>query len=424
MIPQRLKTEIAWSTLVQVGGKFLQIGLSVLTLKLLLKGLGKDAYGEYGRITEYCLFFATAGGLGLFGEIVRKMSEKPQDGQFLFNAYFLRAFTAMLFFSAALIYAFFFIRDTLFLSGCLFFLASLFLDYSSSVGQAALQANYCMGRAVFATTLGKATELGLVFLLMRNEAALPLYFLAPLAASLLISGLTLLFVQLKTPLRWKLDTQLWHGLFWAALPFGIINIVNSLYFRFIPDFFANEALTDAHFGNYSLLLGAVQTLAILSTFYMFSALPALRQALKEEHPRRAQELFKTSFKLLSLLGIAFVVFGWLLGPPLITLVSHKDFLEPSLWFMLPMLLTIGALSYLYDLVLITLFALGMEIWQLKREVFAVLCCLLICLLSLGPWTEEVKIFIVLLAAILSELLIVFLGLRHLREKGLFQKATI
>lgn len=417
MLSSTLKTKIVWSTLVQLLGKGAQIGLGMVSIKLVTGALGADEYGLYGKISEYALFFSVAANLGIFGNTVRKMSESPRDGKLFVNALVLRMTTALLFFGVGAGCAWIWIPDPVFALGMVFFMSSLFLDYITSVCDGMLQANYKMGRAVAALILGRAANLALLLLLVKwgAPATAPIFFLGPLFGALVTASLSFLFVRRLIHLEWSLDRSIMKMLFFTALPFGIINIVNNLYFRFLPSFFAAKTLSDAEYGSYNLSLHIASTAALLSTLLMFSSLPALKQAIEHKEKQKIRDLLHTLKKSLFFLAILMILGGSFVAPYAIELLSGKLFVLPELWFILPMLLVLAAVSYFYDLVLITLFAFEKDLWLLKREGLALLVGLSLLLVSTFLPTLELKTIFILGSAIAAESTTTMLGLRKIHK---------
>ena len=409
--------KIVWSTAVQLLGKVTQILMGMISIKLVTSALGADEYGLYGKISEYALFFSVAANLGIFGNTVRKMSESPRDGKLFANALVLRMMTALLFFTVGAGVAWIWVPDPRFVLGILFFMSSLFLDYITSVCDGMLQANYKMGRATLALVLGRAANLSLLLLLVKMGApgSAPLFFLGPLLGAAMTAGLSFLFVRQLIRLEWKLDRKLMKMLFFTALPFGIINIINNLYFRFLPSFFAAKALSDAQYGSYNLSLHIASTAAMLSTLLMFSSLPVLKQAIEHKEKHKVRALLHTLKKSLFALSILMILGGSFVAPYAIELLSGKIFVLPELWFILPMLLILAAVSYFYDLVLITLFAFEKDLWLLKREGLALLVGLSLLLVSLFIPTLGLKTIFILGSAIAAETTTTALGLRKIRE---------
>ncbi|MBU0981730.1 oligosaccharide flippase family protein [Patescibacteria group bacterium] len=418
MISALTSRKIVWSTLVQYFGRLVTIGVGIITIKLVTNYLGADEYGFYAKISEFSLFFTTIANLGIFGNVVRKMSESPTDGKLFTNALFLRLTTALAFFAVGLIYAFIFLPNTGFALGTLFFMGSLLFDHLTTVCTGMLQASYMMGRSVFANVCGRITILLTVFILiqLQTPAFAPLFFLAPLAGSVVNLTLSLAFVRAKIKFVWRLSRALLRMLFLTALPFGIINIINSLYFRFLPSYFTARVLSDAAYSSYNVSLHIAMTAAMLSTFLMFSTLPAFKQALEGRHMQTAKSIYKVISKTLLVAAVLMVGVGSLLAPTAIRILTNKTFIIPEFWFILPLLLTLGAVSFFYDLVLITVFAFEKEIWFLKREFLALALAASVFALSLITKDPGPSTMLIILGAILGELTMVLFGLRLIRKQ--------
>ncbi len=410
-----MERQILWSTGIQLFGKAFQIVTGLYAVRWITGALGQDAYGVYGKIAEFSLFFATAANLGIFGNMVRRMSEHPTDGKYLFNALVLRVGTAFAFFLAGWFTMLLFVKEGPFFWGVSFFMASLLFDNITSVCEAALQANYRMGRATAAGMAGRALELLILALLfLRHEQEIPLFFLAPLLGSALSAGLALAWANQKVKLQRLWDWAMMKMLLWTSLPFGIISLVNSAYFRFLPIWSAERILTDAQFGTYSLSLKIATLVSLFSTLFMFSVLPKLKHSLQIKDWAHAKKLYKNAQRFLVLLAVSVLGVGTWLAPTALTLMSSQNFWRPELWFILPLLLVLAAVSYFYDLALITLFAMEEDRWWLKREFGALLISGCILALSFLMPDPILRCILILTAAIAGEAAMAAWGMQKIK----------
>lgn len=410
MISLPTEKKIAWSTAVQYLGKIAQLALGVLTLKMITNYLGPEEYGLYAKMAELSLFFFTIGNLGIFGNTVRKMSENPLSGHTFVNALFARIFTGIPIFALPII---FFPKF-----GVAFFAASLFFDYVTSVCDAALQANYLMGRATLALLFGRAVNLAGVLALISygapNQA--DIFFLAPVVATAATAAASLYFVRRRFAFRFTFDFPLMKEILFSSVPFGLINIINNLYYRFLPSYLVAKILSNAQFASYNVSLHISSYAALLSTFLMFSVLPEFKSALKNK-PEKARELFNLSKKTLALMALAMLIFGTLFAPTAIKLLTGKEYFIPELSFVLPMMLVLAAISYFYDLLLISLFAMEKELWFLKREIAALAIASAIFLAAARTTDPLLGVFLILLGAISGELCMVIMAGKKLKDKG-------
>ncbi len=432
--PGLLGRRIAFSTIVQYAGKALQLVLGVMTLKLISNFLSLHGYGVYSAITEYALFFSVAANLGIFANLVRKMADQPGEGKIFVNAMVLRILTGGIFFVLAILYLALRGADAVFLLGSGLFLGSLFLDFVTSVCDGMLQANYMMGRATLALALGRLVQLSGVYFIVQRfgglaapsgvTAALLLFFGMTMAASFLTAGLSFYFVQQKfarrnVSLHLRIDVAFLREIFRTSLPYGLIFFVNNLYFRFVPDFLGHQFLSSAQFGAFNVSFRIAQVLSLLSTFLMFSALPGLKQYIALKQWKKAGILYKKLAWILLAGGIAIVAFGSLFGPKIIELLTHKKYFLPEFWFLLPMMLILAAISYGYDLVLISLFALQKDWWLLKCEVLSLIIAVLFFAPAFLVESMELKLFLTVFGAIVGETTMLTMGV--LRLKKIFKK---
>lgn len=416
-----LGRKIAFSTLAQYAGKAIQLVLAAVTLKLISNFLTQEGYGVYASISEYALFFSTAANLGIFGNVVRLMADRPKDGSLFMNALVLRMFTALLFFGAAVAVAFFNGGDLAFTIGVVIFCGALFFDYIASVCDGMLQANYLMGRASFALIVGKLVNVCAIWFILEKFHEAPqqlstgLLFGATLAGSIITALLSLYFVRKKIEWSWSFSGPMMLKIFEVSLPFGIINIVNNLYFRFLPDYLSHQFLDDKHFASFNIFFRIAQVLSLASTFLMFSALPGLAEYIEEGHMEKARKLYGSIRKILLGGGVALVVLGSLVGPRVLALLTHEKYNLPELWFVLPMMLVLAAVSYGYDLVLLTLFAAGEDLWFLKREFLALAVAGVFFIGQFFVADPLIKMALILLGTIAGEGTMVILASRKLRN---------
>lgn len=427
-----LGKKIAFSTLVQYGGKILQIALATLALKQISSFLSDAGFSYYSAISEFALFISMLGNLGLFSNLIRMMADHPSDGKVFSQTFFLRIITGILIFSLSIFLLFVSNSwhgsvDYLFLSGSALFLGALLFDYITSVCDGMLQANYMMGRATLALVLGRALNLLLIVLVIKllggqSDIALSLLliFTSTLAGSLFTAGLSFYFVSQRIKLQWHIDSQFIFKVFRTSLPFGLINIFNNLYFRFLPEYFVHQDLTkgilgDAQFNSFSISFRIAQVLSLASTFLMFSVLPGLTQYIDQKHYDKAKKLIRKITFILLAGAFLLISVGTLVGPLAIEILTHKKYFLEDYWFIFPMMLLLAGLSYLYDLFLIVLFALKQEIAFLKGEIIALALALILFYSAQSFQDPHWRLIIILSGALIGEAFIVIRGFLLLKR---------
>lgn len=412
-----LGKKIAFSAIVQLIGKILQIILAGISIKLISNFLTQEGYGVYASITEYALFFATVANLGIFGNVIRLMSDRPTDSKIFVHALFVRAITGIFFFALAILICVLNGSSEVFIIGTALFCSALLFDFLTSVCDGMLQANYLMGRATAALLLGRMVQVAVMFWVVKNVGYMEHFWIlgATLIGSIFTFLMSITLVAQKIKINWELELGTMILFFKRSLPFGIISVINTLYFRFIPDYLANHFLTNASFASFNISFRISQVLSLASTFIMFSALPGLTEYIDGKHYEKAKKLFSSLQKIFLISGLALVFFGSLLGPYTISILTHSKYNIPELSFILPMMLILAAISYGYDLVMLSLFAAGKDIWFMWREFIglAVSCIFFIASYFIPDMTH--KMILILLGAIAGETIMVFLGTFKMRK---------
>lgn len=409
--------KILFSTLVQYVGKIAQLGLSVVILKLIAQALSTYDYGVYASISEYALFFSLLANLGIFAHVVRKISDAPKDGQTFFEALVLRILTASVLFVCGVVVALSFGHDIVFVGSLSLYFAALIGDYITSICLAFLQANYQMGRATLALLLGKLSyALSLYWVLqLQVENSLLLIFSLTILSAVITAGLNMYFVRRQVRWEWRVNWKNLIDILRLSIPFGAISLINGVYFRFLPDYMAYEVLTRSQFATFSIALRIAQVASLFSTFLMFSALPSLRQYLDAGAWGQVARLYRQLVWLIWVLGGAMVSIGTLAAPFLIGWLSDERYVLEEFWFLLPLMLLLAAISYGYDLVLITLFTFNQELWFLKRECVALVLAVSISLLSYAFSSDVHQIVVIIFAAIVAEIYIVLVGQKKIKQ---------
>lgn len=412
-----LGKKIAFSAAVQLSGKILQMIISAISLKLISNFLSQEGYGLYASITEYVLFFSTVANLGIFGNVIRLMADKPTNAKIFTHALFVRAITGIFFFALAIAICIATGSSEIFIIGTALFCSALLFDFLTTICDGMLQANYLMGRATAALLFGRLIQLAMLFWIVKHVGSLQHFWIlgATLIGSLFTFCLSLFLVSRKIKFSWELESATMLLFLKKSLPFGIISIINNLYFRFIPDYMAHNFLSGSQFASFNISFRISQVLSLASTFIMISALPGLTEYIDGKHYEKAKQLFLSLQKILLLAGLALVIFGSLLGPYAIAILTHAKYNLPELRFLLPIMLVLAAVSYGYDLVMISLFAAGKDLWFMWREFLGLGLSGTFFFASYFIPDMTTKMILILLGAIAGETLMVILGTIKMRK---------
>jgi O-antigen/teichoic acid export membrane protein len=143
---------------------------------------------------------------------------------------------------------------------------------------------------------------------------------------------------------------------------------------------------------------------------MFSVLPGFKEYIDLKHWQKARTLLNRIWKIMLVAGVLLVAGGSLFGGFAIELLTHKKYILPEFWFVLPLMLLLAAVSYGYDMILIMLFALDEDLWLLKREFAALGLASVLFIASYLVIPPEGRLLLILCGSIVGETFMVASGL--------------
>ncbi len=146
------------------------------------------------------------------------------------------------------------------------------------------------------------------------------------------------YVKKITPLEFRFDLDLWKEILKKALPYGLVLILNAVYFK-MDAILISLIRGQEELGIYGVPLKILEQFVIIPLYFMNAVLPVLTKSIKQEKenpPERAksenyspkyQEIIRHSFNFLVALAIPLIVGGVILAYPIIFIVSTPEFLS-------------------------------------------------------------------------------------------------
>ena len=155
--------KILSNTAVQVFGRAIMAGLSIVILKIISHFLSVEGYGQYTAVYEFLAFFGIAGDLGVFAIAVRDMSKGERDREFIANNILgMRLMLAGLMMALATVAGFLIpaYEETYIPMGVAIASFSVFLAIMHGTVSSVLQVNLKMQNSTWGLVLGKVISLG------------------------------------------------------------------------------------------------------------------------------------------------------------------------------------------------------------------------------------------------------------------------
>ncbi len=342
--------KILENTFIQVLGKLITAGLSIVVLKIISGYLGTSGYGDYTTIYQFLAFFGIIADFGIYTITVKEMSkDEDRIPVILGNVMGLRTFLAILAMLLAIATVFLMPRyaDTLIPLGVLIAtlatIITLLNGTISSVLQVHLKMQYATIGLVFGKIISVAYMVWVAYYAFTDNLVGGFYHLlwAGVIGNLVMFLVTSYYVRRYCKITYKFDFVYWKKIFVTSLPFGVALILNNIYFRLdviLMTFILPHSQTfvnpeteclktlcaDTEIGLYGVAMRVLEMLVIIPIYFMNSVLPVMARYI-EEQSQKIRDLMQYSFDFLIATGLPILVGGFILAKPIIYFISDSEF---------------------------------------------------------------------------------------------------
>jgi O-antigen/teichoic acid export membrane protein len=354
--------KIAFNTIIQIIGRGVVIGLTIITTALLTRRLGVAGYGDYVFITAFLMFFSAIADWGTGIISVREASkDRDLEKRIYGNALLLRLAIAT--FSFFLINLLIFVLSQF--SGLVLpaVIASTLLFFWSlrTSCQIIFQTKLRFDQHVLVEVFSSGLFLLFLVLVLRFSSDLTWIFLALSSASFLAALLALILGKRLTGFDFQPDWQLMKRIIKEALPTGALLLVFSIYNRL--DIFLLQSIKGAEpVGIYGLAYKVHDNLVFGAAFLANAFFPVISrydkisELKKEFQPMR--EIYQKLFDILFIAGLVMTVLVLIFSPLIIQIIGGQEF---SASILVLRILVLGTfVAYFNHLTGYSLIALGKQ----------------------------------------------------------------
>lgn len=328
--------KILGNTVVQVLGRAVMAGLSIVILKIISHFLSVEGYGQYTAVYEFLAFFGIAADLGLFTISVREMGKGVRDRVFIANNILgMRMTLAVLMMTLAVLVAFVVpaYQDTYIPMGVAVASLSVFLAILHGTVSSVLQVEHRMQHSTFGLVIGKAVSLvwmaAIIFYFFKEDPGQEAFnqlMLAGVMGNFLAFLYTFYFALKVQRIRPQFTAEYWKEILWTAAPYGTALILNMVYFR-ISSLLVLFIKGPTELGYLGPAMRILEILNVIPVYFMNSVLPVLSRAVREEMAEKIQRITRLSFNFLFMTGLPMAIGLYLLAYPVIFLITQPEFLS-------------------------------------------------------------------------------------------------
>jgi len=330
--------KILGSTLSQLIGKFLVGLLSIIVIKLLTNYLSQEQYGDYNFIYDFLAVFGIMADLGLYTVAVREMSKDESSIPVLLgNILTIRTMVAILVMLLAIGGGFLLpiispehAKDRVPI-GIAIASITVLLALLNGTLTSVLQVRYRMAQSAIALVAGKIISIAyiayIVVIALTRDPQTGFYHVigAGIIGNIAMLATTSWYTRRLTEIRYRFDWTLIRGVFIKALPYGLALILSTIYFRLNTILLFNlKGSQEVAF--YSVGMRLVESLLIISLYFMNSVLPILTKSI-ESRDNRHGRIIQNAFEFLAIMGFGVVSGGCVLAYPIVAVISEPKYLS-------------------------------------------------------------------------------------------------
>ncbi len=326
-----LVRKIAYNTIISTGARILAVALSLVSLGLITRYLGKEGFGSYSLVLAFLYVFNILADLGLYSLMTREISRPGADEKKIAsNIFTLRIAALLIFLGLAVVSIWFFPYAHQVKLGVIIGSVSYLFLSASQVLMGIFQKYLRIDKAGLADIIGRLIQLVLVAVFIHFN----LGFFSILSA-LIISCIgnfvfNLIFARKYVALTLAFDFSFWKGLIKKAIPIAASIVLTLIYFKFDTIFlslkFINRSSADPiiDVGIYNVAYKILEGLIFFPLMFVGLIMPLLsRSAISNRE--EFKNIFQKTLDVLIIFVIPLVVGLAILSSPIVVLIGGAQF---------------------------------------------------------------------------------------------------
>lgn len=299
---------------------------SFVSIKVLAKYLGVFGNGELTTIITFTGFFTVLADLGLSTIATREISKKPEMmDKIIANSMAIRVYTALVTATLCIGLGFLMPYSMNIKIGLIIASFALLITFIGNIVDVVFQTKMKMQYTVLSDIVGRLTSLVIVILAWKYDLGFQFVVLNILVAALFSILTKFYYARRFVKIRLEYDYKLWKWLLVAAIPLGMVFVINNLYFK--VDTLILSLLKDSRqVGLYGVSYKVLETTLFLGVFLSNAVVPILSKDIIDNRPR-ASMLIKTSLEALVALAMPVVCFILVAPDKIIRFLATQEFVQ-------------------------------------------------------------------------------------------------
>ncbi|MCX6808582.1 MAG: flippase [Candidatus Berkelbacteria bacterium] len=327
------KRAIFINTTWQIIFRVITLAVTLISVKLLANYLGKTGVGEYNTITTYVNFFIVIAELGLFATTVREISKHPENEQrILSNVFTIRLVSALLTCVLAIglilighsYYAKYNINSDI-VFGVVIASGFLLFNLLWSIYDMVLQHRLKMQFSALSEFLGKLISIGALALVIIFRGNFLIVVSTITIGALSTFLIKWLFARRFAKFSFAFDPDFANRLLRISIPFGIVFVLNGLYFKLDTLMLYPMKGPDA-VGIYSIAYKVLEVVAFFGSYFASSLKPIISREIVSDK-KHVTNIINQAVPIMIFMALPITIVCVVFSREIITLVSNATFVD-------------------------------------------------------------------------------------------------
>ena len=323
------KKAVFINTASQIIVRFVTLGLTLVSVKLLASYLGTSGLGSYNTVTTYINFFIVLADLGLFSVTVREIAKnRENEKKVLSNVFVVRLISALLASLAAIIIVFLTNYSQEIKFGTLLGTGFLFFNLLGSVYDMVLQSRLKMQYSALAEFLSKLLSVVALYIIVLFQGSFLVIMSTVALYGLFIFVFKWLFSRRYVVFGPEYNKEIAKWIFGLSWPIGIVFIMNNIFMK-IDTLMVFGIKGSEAAGIYTVAYKVLEVSAFIGAYFANSLKPSISQYIhtnKIAVVRIIQKGLNVALFLATPITLAAVIFS----REIILFLSTPEFLSGSL----------------------------------------------------------------------------------------------
>ena len=322
---------IAYNTVFSTGARVCGVALSLISLGIIARYLGKEEFGSYSLILAFLYTFDNLADLGLYSLMIREISRPGADERkIVSNIFSLRIFALLIFLGIASIIIWFFPYSPQVKIGTLIAVISFLFLSMGQVLMGIFQKYLRTDKAAIADISGRIIQLGLILIFINLNLGLYGIIFALIGGCFINFALLFCFARQYVCFSLQFDFNYWKNLIKTTLPIAVSIVFTLIYFK-IDSIFLSLPIINSHSPNpmadvgiYNIAYKILEGLIFFPAMLVGLIMPLLSHSAFSD-PERFKKIFQKALDVLIIFVIPLLIGLLILAEPIVVLVAGRDF---------------------------------------------------------------------------------------------------